>query len=46
MVYRFHADHHGEVFAEAKRDDTHILSGNPSSPQGVPPLIWSRGWSD
>jgi two-component system, chemotaxis family, sensor kinase Cph1 len=21
MVYRFHADHHGEVFAESKRDD-------------------------
>ncbi len=47
MVYRFHADHHGEVFAEAKRADMAPLLGLHYPEADIPKQardIFTRIW--
>jgi len=53
MVYRFHADHHGEVFAESKREDLSPLFGLhypaediPKQARDIYKQIWIRQLPD
>ncbi len=47
MVYRFHPDFHGEVFAESKREDLHSLLGLHYPAEDIPKQardIYKRIW--